>query len=84
MQAPAPKRGSFTIGDLFRQPLMRRHDPAVAVGARGHILVSSDAGATWTQSPHVPTLALLTAVTMLDEQRAWVVGHDETIGFGMR
>ena len=51
----------------------------IAVGSRGHILVSSDAGATWTQSPHVPTLALLTAVTMLDEQRAWVVGHDETI-----
>lgn len=51
----------------------------IAVGSRGHILVSNDAGTTWTQAPHVPTLALLTAVTMVDERHAWVVGHDETI-----
>lgn len=51
----------------------------IAVGSRGHILVSNDAGATWTQAPHVPTLALLTAVTMIDENHAWVVGHDEVI-----
>jgi len=51
----------------------------IAVGSRGHILVSNDAGATWVQSPHVPTLALLTAVTMIDEHHAWVVGHDEVI-----
>ncbi len=51
----------------------------IAVGSRGHILISDDAGASWTQSSHVPTLALLTAVTMIDERHAWAVGHDEVI-----
>jgi len=51
----------------------------IAVGARGHIMVSDDSGATWRQSPHVPTLALLTAVTLLDERHGWAVGHDEVI-----
>jgi photosystem II stability/assembly factor-like uncharacterized protein len=50
----------------------------VAVGERGHILVSKDRGATWTQSP-VPTRVLLTAVWMHDERMGWAVGHDETI-----
>lgn len=54
-------------------------DKRIAVGARGHILVSDDAGATWQQSPHVPTIALLTAVTLIDAQHGWVVGHDEVI-----
>lgn len=51
----------------------------IAVGARGHILVSNDAGATWAQAPHVPTRALLTAVTLIDARRGWAVGHDEVI-----
>jgi len=54
-------------------------DKRIAVGSRGHILVSNDGGANWTQSPQVPTLALLTAVTMLDAGHAWAVGHDEVI-----
>lgn len=51
----------------------------IAVGARGHIMVSDDSGATWRQSAHVPTLALLTAVTLIDERNGWAVGHDEVI-----
>jgi len=51
----------------------------IAVGARGHIMVSDDSGATWRQSAHVPTRALLTAVTLLDERQGWAVGHDEVI-----
>ncbi len=54
-------------------------DKRIAVGSRGHILVSDDAGATWTQAPHVPTRALLTAVTLIDAQHGWAVGHDEVI-----
>jgi photosystem II stability/assembly factor-like uncharacterized protein len=50
----------------------------VAVGERGHILVSRDEGATWSQSD-VPTRALLTGVWMHDERLGWAVGHDETI-----
>ena len=51
---------------------------AVAVGERGHILVSDDRGATWKQVP-VPASAGLTAVYFADAQHGWAVGHDELI-----
>lgn len=51
---------------------------AVAVGERGHVLVSDDQGATWTQVP-VPASANLTAVYFVDEMHGWAVGHDELI-----
>lgn len=50
----------------------------IAVGERGHILYSADAGKTWTQAP-VPASANLTAVYFADEQHGWAVGHVETI-----
>ena len=50
----------------------------VAVGERGHVLVSADRGANWTQAK-VPTRVLLTGVWMHDERLGWAVGHDETI-----
>ncbi len=50
----------------------------VVVGERGHILLSTDNGASWKQSP-APTRALLTAVHMHDERLGWAVGHDAAI-----
>jgi photosystem II stability/assembly factor-like uncharacterized protein len=50
----------------------------VAVGDRGHILFSDDAGASWTQAK-VPTRQLLTAVSFADEKHGWAVGHDALI-----
>jgi photosystem II stability/assembly factor-like uncharacterized protein len=50
----------------------------VAVGERGHILHSADAGRTWTQS-RVPASANLTSVFFADEKRGWAAGHVETI-----
>ena len=50
----------------------------VVVGERGHILVSADDGASWTQA-EVPTRVLLTAVHMHDERTGWAVGHDAVI-----
>ena len=50
----------------------------VVVGDRGHILVSADGGASWSQA-EVPTRALLTAVHMRDERTGWAVGHDAVI-----
>ncbi len=50
----------------------------VAVGERGTILVSSDAGNTWQQA-RTPTQATLTALTFTDEQLGWAVGHDAVI-----
>lgn len=49
----------------------------VAVGERGHVLVSDNRGQTWTQAQTVPTRELLTAVCFSDDQHGVAVGHDE-------
>ena len=60
------------------QAVARAGDRLVAVGQRGHILVSSDGGATWKQSP-VPVSSDLTAVYFVDAKQGWVVGHDGVV-----
>ncbi|MFT5755648.1 MAG: photosystem II stability/assembly factor-like uncharacterized protein [Alteromonadaceae bacterium] len=49
----------------------------VAVGERGHILLSSDA-VHWQQMP-VPVQATLTGVYFANAMKGWAVGHDATI-----
>lgn len=56
----------------------RRGDRIISVGERGHVLVSADCGLTWVQAK-VPTRALLTAVTMVGRELAWVVGHGPVV-----
>ena len=50
----------------------------VAVGDRGHILFSEDAGRNWVQA-RVPSRQLLTAVYFVDAKHGWAVGHDAQI-----
>lgn len=50
----------------------------VAVGERGHILLSNDGGRAWQQVA-VPVSANLTAVYFVDARHGWAVGHDEAI-----
>jgi photosystem II stability/assembly factor-like uncharacterized protein len=50
----------------------------VAVGQRGHIVYSNDAGATWGQA-NVPVSSDLTAVFFSTDQKGWAVGHDGVI-----
>jgi photosystem II stability/assembly factor-like uncharacterized protein len=47
----------------------------VAVGQRGHVLTSSNAGATWSQVL-LPLSSDLTAVQFVDAQNGYAVGHD--------
>jgi len=49
----------------------------VAVGERGHILLSID-GVNW-QQVITPTQATLTSVFFIDNMVGWAVGHDSTI-----
>ena len=49
----------------------------VAVGERGHVLLSSD-GKEWEQAEFVPVQATLTRVAFAGG-RLWAVGHDSTI-----
>jgi photosystem II stability/assembly factor-like uncharacterized protein len=56
----------------------RQGQALVAVGDRGHVLVSRDGGDSWVQAD-VPTRAMLTGVYMHDAKLGWAVGHDEVI-----
>lgn len=49
----------------------------VAVGERGHVIVSPD-GQSWTQAESVPTRSTLTSVTGKGS-RLWAAGHDSII-----
>lgn len=46
----------------------------VAVGERGHIIVSDDQGSSWQQRPS-PVSVTLTSVCFTDNQQGWAVGH---------
>jgi photosystem II stability/assembly factor-like uncharacterized protein len=50
----------------------------VAVGERGHVLLSTDRGVSWRQIV-VPTRVTLTAVHAPSSSHAWAVGHDAVI-----
>ena len=56
----------------------RAGDALVAVGPRGHILVSRDDGASWQQAA-VPVSSDITAVHFPTPQRGWAVGHDGVV-----
>lgn len=47
----------------------------VAVGARGHVMLTSNQGAQWAQA-RVPVSTDLTAVQFVSDQRGYAVGHD--------
>lgn len=50
----------------------------IAVGSRGHILISEDQGQNWRQV-EVPTRSGLNAVFFHDRNLGWAVGHDGVI-----
>ena len=50
----------------------------VAVGQRGHVVYSTDSGASWKQAS-VPVSSDLTAVFFVDDKQGWAVGHDGVI-----
>lgn len=52
----------------------RAGERLVAVGERGHIVVSDDQGGSWQQMPS-PVSVTLTSVCFTDAQRGWAVGH---------
>jgi photosystem II stability/assembly factor-like uncharacterized protein len=56
----------------------RLGERVVAVGERGHVLISDDRGASWRQIV-VPTRVTLTAVHAPSASHAWAVGHDAVI-----
>jgi photosystem II stability/assembly factor-like uncharacterized protein len=47
----------------------------VAVGERGHVLLSDDEGKAWRQARSVPTRTTLTCVFATDANTLWAAGH---------
>lgn len=75
---PKPALMSKKAAQSLLVDVARAGGRLVAVGERGHIVLSDDEGKTWTQSAS-PTRVLLTAVFFADDKAGWAVGHDSTI-----
>jgi len=58
--------------------LARAGDRIVAVGQRGHIVYSDDAGKSWRQA-EVPVSSDLVAVSFPTASDGWAVGHDGVV-----
>ena len=74
LNTPAPRASQRLLMDI-KQVIGNR---LIAVGQRGHILISDDQGESWRQVL-VPTEALLTKLFFIDDKTGWAVGHDQII-----
>ena len=63
--------------DSMLLDVIRVGDRLVAVGERGHVVLSDD-GETWRQAEHVPTRSTLTSLFRVGD-RLWAGGHDAVI-----
>ena len=68
---------AFAATGLFNG-LAQAGKRAVAVGQRGHVVYSDDAGRTWVQAK-VPVSSDLVAVTFPTPSQGWAVGHDGVV-----
>jgi photosystem II stability/assembly factor-like uncharacterized protein len=73
----APGKSSLASTNLLNG-LGRSGTRIVAVGQRGHIVVSGDAGKSWTQAT-VPVSSDLVAVYFPTAAKGWAVGHDGVV-----
>jgi photosystem II stability/assembly factor-like uncharacterized protein len=76
-----PETGPLSKQSMDRLLLIdaeRIGDRVVAVGDRGYIVYSTDNGESWKRAK-APGAPLLTAVTFVDQQTGWAVGHDSMI-----
>ena len=76
-QPMAALMSTLASKSLLTDIVKLNNDKLIAVGDRGHILLSDD-GERWQQSPS-PVNVLLTDVFFLNEQVGWAVGHDATV-----
>ena len=76
LDTPAAKSPLAARGLL--NGLARAGQRIVAVGQRGHVLYSDDAGKQWQQAD-VPVSSDLVAVSFPDATHGWAVGHDGVV-----
>ncbi|MCW8883657.1 MAG: YCF48-related protein [Motiliproteus sp.] len=58
--------------------LDRAGERLFAAGERGHIIYSEDQGSSWQQAT-VPVSSSLTAISFVDANTGWAVGHDGVV-----
>lgn len=73
-----PSMRSQVAAQRLLLSVTRAGDRLVAVGPRGHIVYSADAGKSWQQA-RVPVSSDLTAVHFPSPQVGWAVGHDGVV-----
>jgi photosystem II stability/assembly factor-like uncharacterized protein len=73
-----PARESALAPNALLSGLARAGTRVVAVGQRGHVLTSDDAGKTW-QPGQVPLSSDLVAVHFAGAGAGWAVGHDGVV-----
>ena len=73
-----PAQPSPLASKSLLQAVTHVGDRLIAVGSRGHVLVSTDDGATWKQGS-VPVSSDLTNVFFITDKKGWAVGHDGVI-----
>lgn len=76
---PEPAVPSELAAGSLLLDVARAGSRLVAVGHRGHVVLSDDDGRSWRQASSVPVRTTLTAVFFIDEKQGWVVGHDAVI-----
>lgn len=76
LDTPSAKSGM--VSESLLLDIDKAGDKLVAVGGRGHVIVSGDSGKSWTQSS-VPVSVLLTAVDFVNDKLGWAVGHGGVI-----
>lgn len=76
--APRPAILSAKASQSLLLDVARAGQRLVAVGERGHVVLSDDEGVSWRQVA-TPTRALLTSTWFIDERRGWAAGHDAMI-----
>jgi photosystem II stability/assembly factor-like uncharacterized protein len=73
VDGPARVRGGAAKSTLLDLTLAGTR--LVAVGERGHVLLSDDQGKAWRQAKAVPTRTTLTCVHATDAKTLWSAGH---------
>ncbi|MBO9649102.1 MAG: glycosyl hydrolase [Variovorax sp.] len=73
-----PAARSALASHALLNGLARAGDRIVAVGQRGHIVYSDDAGKSWRQA-EVPVSSDLVAVSFPTATDGWAVGHDGVV-----
>ena len=76
--APVFPAKGISVDTLLLLDAAKAGKRLVAVGERGHIVISDDNGNAWQQVAS-PTQATLTSVYFQDAKNGWTVGHDSVI-----